>query len=242
MARVKLSALFTSLQGRFGGGVFRNHRGTTTLANPGGPHKNHYTFHQTKQRELLGICSKGWSTLTVSEKDEWAEVAAYLSIRWGFFNNDVVYSSLIRTPRGPFTGIDAFISAHCLLGSTSLWRSGDPFIDAPVGVTAPTQVTQLVATKSLVRIRLNWISPTSWGKNGSVGWLRIWAKSENGTFYTQIARTRNPALPTLRVDLMRPRGGGSWMPLTPGAYLVQMDAVNLEGLVSAPSNIARVII
>lgn len=242
MARVKLSAIFTSLRGRYGGGVFRNHRGTTTLASLQSSRREYHTFHQVKQRELLGVCSKGWSSLTVSEKDEWAEVAAYLSIRWGIFKNEVGSNSLIRTPRGPFTAIDAFISSHCLLGSTNLWRTGDPFIAAPVGVTAPSQATELVATKSLIRIAVSWVSPTSWGINGSVGWLRIWAKSENGTFYTQIARTRNPAQTTLRIDLMRPRGGGSWMPLVPGAYLVQMDAVSLEGLVSAPSNIARVVI
>lgn len=242
MARVKLSALLQSITGRYGGGVFRTWRGIPVLSSLPQTVSNPNTALQAKARELLSYTSKVWSSLTFAVKDEWDSVAEYLSSQWDRFDNETGSATVIKTPRGPFTGLDALVSVHSLLGSVGDWDSADAIVSAPVGVTAPSQPTDLELSGDTDGIVCTWTDPASWGDNGTAGNVRVWARSEAGTFFTQLYGSVAAAAETATIDKLRPSGGGGASALTPGPYFVQIDAVNAEGLRSGPSTVARILL
>ena len=239
MARVTLSALFTAITGRYGGGVFRAWKGITVLGVLPTSVSNPNTAKQVKARELLSFVSKAWAALTFAVKDQWDAVAAYLTEQWDNFENEVGSHAVIRTPRGPFTGLDALLSVHSLLGSVDAWDSQDVLEAAPVSVTAPSQPTVMAASGDTDGIIVTWVDPASWGTNGAAGYVRVWAKSEDGTFFAQIAGTVANAVETFTITELNSQGGGQSLGLTVGAYFIQADGINAEGLRSAPSAIAR---
>lgn len=239
MARVKLSALFTSISGRYGGGVFRNWKGLTVLGVLPDSVFNPNTVLQGKSRALLACTSKIWSSLTVAVKDAWAEVAVSLSEQWGNYENEVGSHTVIRTPRGPFTALGALVSVHSLLGSCDDWECGDATEDAPTGVTAPSLPTDCSASGTTAGLVVTWTDPSTWGTNGSAGKVRIWAKSEDGTFFAQLTSCVAAAAETYTITEMVPAGGSGPVPLRKDMYFVQVDAINAEGMRSAPSNVFR---
>lgn len=242
MARVKLSALLQSITGRYGGGVFRTWKGIPVLSSLPETVHNPNTVLQAKARELLTFCSKVWSALEWSVKDEWSQVADYLTGQWETFDNEVGSATVIKTPRGPFTGLDAIVSAHSLLGSVDAWTSADALIEAPTGVSAPSQPTSLDISGDTDGIVCTWTDPASWGDNGSAGHVRLWAKSEDGTYFAQLAGFAAAAAETFTITELRPSGGSGPVALKPGPYFVQADAVNAEGLRSGPSAVARILL
>lgn len=239
MARVKLSAIFTSIAGRYGGGVFRNWKGLTVLGVLPDSVFNPNTVLQCKARGLLSCVSKLWSAFSVVVKDQWAEVAVSLSEQWGNYENEVGSHTVIRTPRGPYTALGALVSAHALLGSCDVWECGDAAIAAPVGVTAPSQPTNCSVSGTTAGLVVVWDDPASWGTNGTAGTVRVWAKSEDGTFFAQLADCVAAAAETYTITELVPQGGSGAVPLRKDMYFVQLDAVNAEGIRSAPSNVFR---
>ena len=240
MARVKLSALFTAIRGKYAGGVFRDWNGRTTLAASQSSLKNYYTEHQVKYRAVLGVCSKSWSLLSFKERDAWEAVAAYLTEQWYNFENEVGSRSVIRVPRGPFTGIDALISVHSLLFSCNLWFPHQHLRSAPIGVTAPSPPTDLFFFADPDRLFLSWVHPSTWGTNANPGSTRLWLKSENGNFYPQFFKYRSPPGHADYIFNLRVEGSGGYIPITDGVYFAQLDAVNNEGLRSPPSEIIQI--
>lgn len=238
-ARIKLSAIFTSISGRYGGGVFRNWKGLTVLGVLPDSVFNPNTVLQAKARALLSCASKIWSGLTVIIKDEWSEVAVYLSEQWGNYENEVGSHTVIRTPRGPYTALGALVSVCGLLGSVDDWECGDATPDAPVAVTAPSQPTNCSVSGTTAGLVVVWDDPASWGTNGSAGFVRVWAKSESGTFFAQIAGSVAAAAETFTITELVPAGGSGPVALKKDMYFVQVDAINAEGLRSAPSNVFR---
>lgn len=222
--------------------MFRNWKGLSVLGVLPDSVSNPNTALQVKARELLSFCSKSWKDLSFAIKDEWDSVAEYLSTQWSNYENEVGSHIVIRTPKGPFTGLDAIVSAHSLLGSIDEWDSADALIEAPVSITAPTQVTNLEASGDTDSLILTWTDPASWGSGGSAGKIRIWAKSEDGTFFAQLVKSTAAAAETDNFNKLRPAGGGSAIAITPGPYYIQLDAVNAEGLRSAPSAVARILL
>lgn len=242
MARVKLSALFTSMAGRYGGGVFRNWKGLTVLGVLPDAVHNPNTAKQAEARGLLTCTSKAWSTLTVTVKDAWSTVAVYLSEQWDNYANEVGSHTVIKTPRGPFTALGALVSAHSLLGSCALWECGDALIAAPVGVSAPAQPLNLAVSGDTDGIVCTWDDPVTWGDNATAGNVRVWAKSEDGTFFAQLRKTVPSGTETYTITTLVPSGGSAGIDIVPGMYFIQLDAVNAEGLRSAPSAVGRVTI
>lgn len=240
MARVKLSAIFTSIAGRYGGGVFRNWKGLTVLGVLPDSVFNPNTVLQAKARSLLSAASKKWSALAVAVKDAWAEVAVSLSDQWGNYENEVGSHTVIRTPRGPFTALGALVSVHALLGSVDAWEEADPTIDPPTGVTAPTQPTDISASGDTDGIIVTWVDPSTWGTNGTAGYVRVWAKSEDGTFFAQFVDSVAAAVQTFTITTMVPAGGSGPVPIRPDMYFIQVDAINAEGMRSAPSAVFRI--
>jgi hypothetical protein len=238
MARATLSALLTNLSGRYGGGVFRNWKGLTVLGVLPESVRNPGTAKQTAAREVLAYLSKCWSGLDITGRGQWEAVGAYLTSQWENFSNEVGTGSVIKVPRGPFGGLTALSSCHALLASIGDWDSGDALISAPVGVTAPSQPTALNVTGDTNGMIITATVPASWGDNGTAGKVRAWFMSEDGTFFAQLAGTLTAG--TLTVTHARSSGGGIAVPLTPGWYFVQVDAVNAEGLRSAPSNVFKI--
>jgi hypothetical protein len=242
MARVTLSALITSIAGRYGGGVFRAWKGLTVLGVLPSTVHNPNSVKQVKVRELLAYLSKQWTILTFLVKDEWDAVAAYLTDQWGNYTNEVGSHIVIRTPRGPYTGLDALVACHSLLGGCSLYSTGQPLISAPVGVGAPTCPIDVAAVGDTDGIIVTWLDPLSWGPNGTIGKVRVWAKSEDGTFFAQFVACVAAATLTFTITDMVPVGGATPVQIRPGPYFIQMDAINVEGLRSAPSAVVRTII
>ena len=241
-ARVTLSALFTAITGRYGGGVFRAWKGLTVLGVLPSTVTNPNTAPQVKARELLSYLSKQWAILAFAVKDQWDAVAAYLTDQWDNFENEVGSHTVIRTQRGPFTGLDALVSAHSLLGSIDEWDSQDALIAAPVAVTAPSQPLDVVLAGDTDGITITWLDPASWGTNGTAGDVRVWAKSEDGTFFAQMSVFAAAGVQNTIITTLNASGGGQSLALTVGAYFIQLDAINEEGLRSAPSAVARILL
>lgn len=239
MARVKLSAIFTSIAGRFGGGVFRNWKGLTVLGVLPDSVSNPQTAGQVKARGLLSCVTKKWKPLSVTVKDAWATVAAYLSEQWDNFENEVGTHVVIRTPRGPYTALGAMVSVHGLLGSVDTWDCDDAVITAPASVTAPSMIVDLGVTGDTDGLICTWTDPAEWGANAHAGKVRIWAKSEDGVFFAQMDGFVAAAAETYTITTLTPVGGGGPVAITEGLYFVQVDAVNQEGLRNAPSNVFR---
>jgi len=238
-ARVKLSAIFTSIAGRYGGGVFRNWKGLTVLGVLPDSVSNPQTVEQVKARGLLACTTKKWKPLSVIVKDAWATVAAYLTEQWDNFENEVGTHTVIRTPRGPYTALGAMVSVHALLGSCDAWDCEDAVTSAPSSVTAPSMIMDCGVTGTTAGLVVTWTDPSEWGANGTAGYVRIWAKSEDGVFFAQMNAFVAAAAETYTITALTPVGGGGPVPLRPGLYFVQVDAINAEGLRNAPSNVFR---
>ncbi len=239
MARITLSALFTAISGRYGGGVFRNWKGLNVLAVLPDSVYNPQTAKQVKARGLLTCVTKMWSALSVPLKENWATVAVYLTEQWDNYNNEVGSHVVIRTPRGPYTALGAMMSVHSLLGSCDAWTCEDAVETPPVAVTAPAQPMNLTVTGDTAGLICVWDDPGTWGVGGSAGYVRIWAKSENGVFFSQLDQFVAAAAETATITNLIPVGGGHPTGLHEGLYFVQVDAVNAEGLRSAPSAVFK---
>lgn len=237
MARVKLSAIFTSIAGRFGGGVFRNWKGTTVLSALPSSVDNPGTIYQEKARDILAYISKRWGQISTNARSNWRTVADYLTEQWQGVGNPVGARTLIYPPRGPFTGLGAMTSAAGLLGSVDEWTPEDADPTAPVGVTPPSLPVLGTISGDTAGLIIPWTDPATWGTNGTLGTVRVFVKSEDGTFHTQLAAFEAGGTETTTITALRPRGGGPPTALREGYYIVQLDAVNAEGLRSAPSAI-----
>lgn len=240
MARVKLSALFTSIVGRYGGGVFRNWKGVPVLAALPSAVANPSTAAQERSRSLLSCSSKLWSGLAAARRSEWRAVASALTEQWENAVNPVGERTLIYPPRGPFTGLGALTSVIGLLGSVDEFDCGDATPTAPVSIGSPeAPLLGTLSGDTTTGLTIPWTDPSSWGKDATAGNVRVYVKSEDGTFHTQLAAFEAAATETTTITTLRPRGGGAAIAITEGYYTVQLDAVNAEGLRSAPSQIGE---
>lgn len=238
MARVTLSALITSIAGRYGGGVFRNWRGTTVLAVLPDSVTNPSTDKQAKSREYLTIASKAWNKASAVVRSAWEEVAVILTAQWKDFGNPVGSRSIIIPPRGPYTGLGALTSVCGLLGSVEGWVPPAAIPAAPVGFTAPSAPKLLTVSGTIaLGLTVTWRDPASWGQNQSDGYVRVFVKAENGSSHTQLLGFTIEDVETLSIASLTPAGGGALLPFKQGWYVVQIDAINGAGLRGAPSAI-----
>lgn len=235
MARVGLAAIITSIAGRYGGGVFRDWKGTTVLGILPESVRNPSTAKQVTARNFLAVISKLWSTLTAEARGQWDSVAAYLTSQWENYTNPVGVRTVIKVPRGPFSGLTAMSSVHCLLGGIGLWNGAAPAKAAPVGVTAPSVPTGISVSGDTDGISVAFTVPTSWGTDGTAGKVRVWAMSEDGTFFAQLVNYNTVG--PITFTRLRSSGSGISLPLVPGWYYIQLDAINAEGLRSMPSEV-----
>lgn len=242
MARVKLSALLVSIAGRYGGGVFRNWKGTTVLSILPDSVANPSTAKQEAQRSVLTCASKIWAGLTTAVRNDWRTVASALSEQWGNYGNPVGTRSLVYPPRGPYTGLGALTSVAGLLASTQDFECGDATPAAPVNVGGPGIPILGTLSGDDAGFVIPWTDPSTWGENASAGVVRVWIKSENGTFHAQIGGHAVATTETLTITQLVPRGGVSAVAIRPGYYTVQLDAINAEGLRGAPSAVAEFLI
>lgn len=242
MARVKLSALLVSIAGRYGGGVFRNWKGTTVLSILPSSVANPATAKQEAQRSVLACMSKAWAGLSTEVRNDWRTVASALSEQWGNYSNPVGTRSLIYPPRGPYTGLGALTSVAGLKSSIAGFACGDAIPAAPVNVGGPGIPILGTLSGDDAGFVIPWTKPSNWGENSHEGHVRVWVKSENGTFHAQIAGYGTGIVETITVTELVPRGGVSAVPIRPGYYTVQLDAVNEEGLRGAPSAVAEFLI
>jgi len=242
MARVTLSAMFTSIAGRFGGGVFRNWKGTTVLAVLPDSVANPSTSKQEQARSILSCSSKAWAGLATAVRDGWRAVAAQLSDAWEGYGNQVGSRTLIYPPRGPYTALGALTSVAGLQNSIGEFDCGDATPTAPVGIGNPSIPILGTISGDTAGLVIPWTDPSAWGENATAGFVRVWVKSENGSFHTQLAGAVAAATETLTVTVLTPQGGGHAIAITAGYYRIQLDAVNLEGLRGAPSAIAEFLV
>lgn len=242
MARIKLSALLQSMVGRYGGGVFRNWKGITVLSTLPDSVFNPNSVKQERRRSVLTCSSKLWATLNEVTRTGWASVAAYLTSQWENFSNEVGTHQVIRTPRGPYTDLGALTSVCSLLASVGLWDCGDPTPTAPVSHTAPSMPQDLNTSGDTDGIVCTWTDPSTWGDLETDGLIRVWCMSDDGTFFPQLAIYVASGSETGTITELVPRGGDRPIPLTPGYYYVQLDAVNEGGLRSAPGTVSHIII
>lgn len=240
MARVKLSALFTNVAGKYGGGVFRNWKGRTVLSALPSSVANPATAAQAKARGIIACASKIWASLPAIRRSQWRAVAVALSSQWENSENEIGERQVIYPPRGPFTPLGALCSVCGLLGSVDEWECGDTTPTAPVGIGAPSIPQNLVASgDTTLGLTLTWDDPSTWGEDATAGNVRVFIKSEDGVFHAQLAGFAAAAAETLTVTQLKPRGGGGLIDLPLGVYHIQIDAVNAEGLRSAPSAVVE---
>lgn len=234
-ARVGLSALFTSIAGRYGGGVFRNWKGLTVLGVLPDRVFNPNSAKQAKARGLLSCTSKKWSGLAVAVKGSWSAVATYLTEQWDNFQNEVGTHIVIRTPRGPYTALGAVVSTHSLLGSCNGWDCEMGLIPPPVGTTAPGIPAELSCSGDTDGIVCVWTDPFEWGEEAEEYMIRVWCKSEDGVFFAQMDTFIAAGVETATITNLVPAGDTHNAPLIPGLYFVQLDAVNSKGFRGGPS-------
>lgn len=240
MARVKLSALFTSMSGRYGGGVFRAWKGITSLASLPETVRNPNSAKQAAVREILGYASKLWGALASGVRTQWESVAETLSEQWDNLENEVGSHRVIRTPRGPFTALGALTSVTTLLHSVGQFTSGDAAPTPPVGERAPTQPTDVALSGDTDGLIVTWTDPTFWGDIAETGDIRVWLKSDDGVFFPQLIDAVAAATETLTITEAVPRGGDEAVAITAGYYYVQVDAVNRSGFRSPPSAVGEI--
>ena len=237
MARVKLSAIFTSISGRFGGGVFRNWKGLKVLSVLQDYVYNPSTNKQTAVRELLAYVTKQWHTLTQAEKSQWNQVAVYLTDMWDGQDNPSWGPKVCRSPRGPFTPIGAFMGAHSLAHSIGEWDSGDALIPAPVGKTASSQPIITSVTGDTDGVIIAFDDPNTWGAGAHGGFVRVWCMYTNGAFFSQFAGFVAGGVGTITITQLVPRGGRDFVEMEVGELAIQLDAVNDQAIRSAPSDL-----
>lgn len=240
MARVKLSSLFTSILGRYGGGVFRNFKGLTVLSALPSAVANPSTADQQKARGILACASKGFRGLDAATRSAWRAVATALSAQWQNSENEIGERQVIYPPRGPFTPLGALVSVCGLLGSVDSWECGDAFPTAPLGIGAPSiPLLGVLGGDTTAGLTVAFDDPSTWGAEATAGKVRVFVKSEDGDFHAQLAAVVTAAVETATVSTLKPRGGGVAVPIKKGVYHVQIDAVNAEGLRSAPSAVGE---
>lgn len=232
MARAKLSSLFVSLAGRYGGGVFRDWKGITVLSVLPQTVANPNTDRQVKARNVVSVASKAWKGMDAETRAGWGAVGTYLSDAWEHYQNEVGDDSVIKLPRGPFGPMQALIAVHGLLRSIGSWSPGDPMADPPVGISGPSAPATTTVTGNTSKITVTCPLPASWGQGGSAGKLRCWIRSEDGKFFPQLQDSN--AAGSFEITKLRVAGSGAEYPLTKGWYAVQVDAVNAEGLRGTP--------
>ena len=108
MAKIKLSAIgITNISGKSGGSVFAHNKNGNYVRRLGIPTQPQ-TAKQTMVRNLFGVISRMWGTLTQAQRDAWKT--------WGAENPKTDQFGDSR----PLTGRQAFISANSNLQSVSL--------------------------------------------------------------------------------------------------------------------------
>jgi hypothetical protein len=167
-------------------------------------------------------------------------VAVALSSQWENSENEIGERQVIYPPRGPFTPLGALVSVCGLLGSVDEYECGDATPTAPVGVGAPSMPLGVVASgDTTTGLTVTWTDPATWGEDASAGNVRVFVKSEDGVFHAQLAAFEAAAAETTTITQLKPRGGGIAIDLPLGVYHIQLDAVNAEGLRSAPSAVVE---
>jgi len=236
MARVLMTNLISSISGRFGGGVFRNWKGLTVLSALPDSVSNPGSLAQADKREILTYCTKQWAGLDAADRGGWQAVADQLTEQWENFDNEVGVKGVCVTPRGPFTPIGAMVSVHALLASVGAWDTSMALVDPPASVGAPSQPTDVVVTQDPVTgiITVEWTDPATWGQNAHAGYVRVWFRSENGVYHRQLAASAASGVQTVDLPMLRTSGGGQ-SAVAPYWSFIQLDAVNAEGIRSAPS-------
>ena len=240
MARVKLSALIISISGRYAGGVFRAWKGLTVLSALPSSVLNPNSDKQAERRAILSCASKIWAGLGTAGRTLWGTVAEYLTLQWGNYENEVGTHSVIRTPRGPYTKLGALTSVCGLLATVDQWDCEDVPPAIPAGHTAPSPPTTVAATGDTDGIVVTWTDPGSWGDQEEDGFVRVWFKSDDGFFFSQLYGFAAGGVETLTITEGVPAGGAHAVPLRVGYYYIQCDAVNDGGLRSGPSNVFEI--
>lgn len=239
MARVRLSALFSSISGKYGGGVFRNWKGVTTLSMVPESVDNPASTKQNNARAYLSVASKGWAGLATAVRDAWFSVAEALSEQWSGSEDSIGERTVIYPPRGPYTGLGALVATCGLLASVGDWDTETALPTPPVGVGAPSVPTGLALSGDTAGLIATWTDPGSWGNNGTAGNVRVFVRSEDGTFHTQLGGYAAAESETKTITALSSAAGGI-IPLKKLRYLVQIDAVNAEGMRSAPSEVVEI--
>jgi hypothetical protein len=241
MARVKLSAILVGITGRYGGSVFRPWKGLTVLSALQTQVHNPNTVLQAMYRAVLAAVTRAWSALSVAKKQDWGTVADYLTNLWDTQENPVGYTGPITTPRGPFTPLGACLAVHSLLHTIAAWDPGDVLKSPPLSSVAPVAPTVLAASGDNAGVILTWADPSDWG--GTTGKVRIWARTEDGKCYPQLIATAAAAAETYTITGLRGAGAAGEVitlaELVSGDLFIGIDAVNGEGLRSAPSNVVQ---
>ena len=150
--------------------------------------------------------------------------------------------TLIYPPRGPYTGLGALTSVCGLLNSIGLYSCGDATPTAPVSVGNPSIPSLGTISGDDAGIVIPFTDPSTWGANASAGKVRVWAIKEDGTFHSQIAGVVDAGTQTITITDLTPQGGGHNILVTCGYYRFQLDAVNADGLRSAPSAVAEFLV
>jgi len=235
LARAKLSSLLQALEGRFGGGVFRNWKGLTVLSALQDSVRNPNTVNQVKFREILTVASKAWTNLSAAKRAGWEAVAEYLTRQREHFSNEAGTRTVIRVPRGPYTALGSLTATLGLLGSVDRWDSGDAIPDPPAGATGPSQPTAVSVTGDTDDMVVTWVDPASMGDLATTQYTRIWVMSEDGHYFPQLASYKADGVQTATITTLRQSGSGVAGALEPGWYHIQLDSVNDLGLRGAPS-------
>lgn len=248
MARVTPSGLIEDISGRVGGVIFSSWKGVTYAKAIAKSVRNPATVDQVLVRNALAFFSKRFfDDLTDNQRGEWeqfaqeqAGAAKSQQVQGGFGSRVIPKRQYNRSGYNWYVAINVR-----MVKALGVAHYGAPLDDAPLGVTAPTQVALNGVTyrAEIGDFQIDFTTPQDFGGDDAVS-VALWVLANFG--YARIQAqfgmdTPGQNFPETGWNNMKVQRATITFPLPDGLYAFQMDAMGTtHGLIGPPSEIVKV--
>ena len=229
MARITLGPNVTDIRGKFGSIVYSIWKtGRQYMRQAANVINNPHSTNQMAIRDRLTLLSKRWyDTLDDAKRAGWNDWAL---TKPGMGNGDGGVLTVIKGNGGIMSGFNAYILANQWLNTI-----GQAIVDdAPLGLTPPSAPTLVSATWNVDRLDLIWTAPITMKADAKV---RLWIAHRNQLLHKQFVWAEDALLLTRSLYFALGSGGAAVLVKDyPGEYILQMDAVDIDGTKSPGGN------
>jgi hypothetical protein len=236
MARAVLGPNLIDLTGKLGNSVYNSYSGLHTVRALPAVVTNPQSTSQTATRSALAVFVSAWRGLTLAQKKTWDAYASYL-IKSTESEGGRNSAGLIRIPRGPYSGYNAFISCNMNRYSYNYSILTSILLTAPITQQRPEPLKTLLAVVVGRTIAVSWEYITPGVKNERLG---IWIKSVDADIHPQIIYTEARNADGTTIVSAVNKTSGTSISLPDGVYQVQAIIINEYGIITAPSELVKV--